>query len=110
MEKKTVAVDFDGVIHKYSNGWQDGAIYDEPVEGAIDALNELTNSDILLVIYSTRADSAQAKLEMRKWLDKQGFNAAATIEITNKKPKAIIYIDDRAIRFTNWKDMLNYLK
>lgn len=34
MSKKTICVDFDGVIHKYSKGWQGDVIYDEPVEGA----------------------------------------------------------------------------
>ena len=38
MEDKTIAVDFDGFIHKYSKGWHDGSIYDEPVEGAAEAL------------------------------------------------------------------------
>lgn len=38
---RTIAVDFDGVIHKYSKGWQNGSIYDEPVEGAKEALLEL---------------------------------------------------------------------
>ena len=31
--KKTIVFDFDGVIHRYSKGWQDGNIYDKPTKG-----------------------------------------------------------------------------
>jgi len=36
--KNTIAVDFDGVIHQYSKGWEDGSIYDKPVKGVRQAL------------------------------------------------------------------------
>jgi hypothetical protein len=34
-------MDFDGVIHKYSKGWLDGSIYDEPMEGAKEQLAKI---------------------------------------------------------------------
>ncbi len=49
MELK-IAVDFDGVIHRYSKGWHDGTIYDPPMDGCYDAMNQLKerfeNSDL----------------------------------------------------------------
>jgi len=38
---KQLAIDFDGVIHKNSKGFYDGTIYDEPIEGSIQAVKEL---------------------------------------------------------------------
>lgn len=99
--KKTIAVDFDGVIHKYSKGWHNGSVYDDPVEGAKDAINDLVFEGYEVVIYSARPNQQ----EMREWLMKHDF---PRLEIVKEKPKAMAYVDDRGIRFTNWRDIKNY--
>lgn len=108
---KTLAIDFDGVIHKYSLGWHDGTIYDGPVDGAFQVIRALMG-DYTIVIHTSR-DIKQ----VRDWLKLQGFTAVASNDIrfwevsnallvTNMKPAAIAYIDDRAFKFTNWDDVL----
>lgn len=111
---KTIAIDFDGVIHKYSKGWQDGSIYDEPIEGAFEAIKSLMK-DYAVFVFTTRNPSMVAE-----WIMSKGrihtvlkeptdfWNDNTRLLITNKKLPAIAYIDDRGIRFTNWKDILNY--
>ena len=109
-EHDTIAIDFDGVIHKYSKGWQDGSIYDEPVDGVAEALC-LLSMRFNLVIYTARQD----KEAVKRWMDEKVWNGNKTfkptdIEITNHKPPAIAYIDDRAVRFTDWANALNCLR
>lgn len=118
---KTIAVDFDGVIHRYSAGWYDGSCYDIQVEGALNGLQKLMKSHAVFV-FSTR-DSFQ----IQEWFTKHATNIPTQViadhekfwnggmmgnlpvlGITNRKLAAIAYIDDRAIRFTNWADMLAY--
>ena len=115
---KTIAVDFDGVIHAYSKGWADGSIYDKPVPGALETLVKLAKHYAVFIL-STR-DSNQ----ILEWMVHQGFkphdqvrvvppdvkfwNEQGVIGITDRKLVAIAYIDDRAVRFTNWTDVANY--
>lgn len=66
MEKKhtkTIAIDFDGVIHAYSKGWQDGKIYDEPVHNSIVSINDLLRVGYSVFIFSTRSPR-----QISKWL------------------------------------------
>lgn len=112
-KSKTLAVDFDGVIHSYRNGWQDGSIYDEPVKGAKEALSELIKDGYEVLIYSTRCnpeylepgDPDRVK-DVKDYLEKHEI-PYSKIHVGGK-PKAYAYIDDRAITFKgNWDETVN---
>lgn len=127
---QTIAIDFDGVIHAYSKGWQDGTIYDDPIKGALEAIRTLMDMGCSVYILSTRKPR-----QIRKWLrphlisydpfvpagvDEKVLNYGYDLQviapwtkfwnkdnvlgITNRKLPAVLYIDDRGYRFENWLD------
>jgi hypothetical protein len=100
--KKTIAVDFDGVIHQY-DGWRDGSIYGEPIAGSFDAMMKMIHNGFNVVVFSARPAD-----QIRPWLiEKWPFKMFPVPEVTNQKPIAIAYIDDRAVPFTNnWPEIL----
>ena len=100
--KKTLAIDFDGVIHKYSLGWQDGAIYDPPMAGCKEALEELSK-DYRIIIFSTRASTQKG--DIWSWLRKHGLMEYIS-GVTDRKPIAWLLVDDRALRFESWQQAL----
>lgn len=102
---KTIAVDFDSTLHQYDRGWQGGALYGAPIPGAVEALTRLHNEGFRLVVFTCRADNPNQTWAVQDWLTQHGFPEMA---VTNVKPQAIAYIDDRGLRFTNWPDMLRY--
>jgi 5'(3')-deoxyribonucleotidase len=107
MRKKTIAIDFDGVIHQYSKGWQNGEIYDPPMEGALDAVKKLASNN-RLVIFSTRARDVEGWNDMIAWLTEHGFMDYFD-KVTSEKPIAHIYIDDRGLRFHDWAGAMDTL-
>ena len=106
--KPTIAVDFDGVIHSYISGWRGAhVIPDLPVEGAIEWLDGLLLR-FHVVIVSTRARTWRGRRAIRRWLRDHCKNAwlehwthpgFESIQVTAKKVPALVYIDDRAMRF-----------
>lgn len=117
MTKPILCLDFDGVIHSYTSGWQ-GAdnIPDPPVPGAIAFLKEAVKH-FRVAIFSSRSCQPGGGVAMRTWLgafilhedpeviwqDPPWF---AEIEWPTEKPAAMVTIDDRAITFDGtWPSM-----
>ena len=87
--KKTIVFDFDGVIHRYSKGWQDGNIYDKPTKGIKETIEELRKK-YRVVIVSTRSSTEEGKQNILKWLNKYNIQVD---DILAEKPPAIMYVD-----------------
>ena len=115
MSKPTICIDFDGVVHSYEKGWQDGAIYGEVVLGFFEWV-ERVRYQFKLVIYSSRSKTDEGVTAMALWLHEQrnkwikegGSRHSVeplSIEFTREKPAAFLTIDDRAIQFRgDWND------
>jgi hypothetical protein len=137
---KTIAVDFDGVIHKYSKGWMDGSIYDEPIENTFEVIKQMMDNGYSVFVFTAR-NPAQIKAwleplisETREdpddnWAEYKanifGFtteiiprwkwwvkfwNKPRILGITNIKLPATVYIDDRGYTFKDWKDIATKLE
>ena len=98
--KKTIAIDLDGVLDNYQK-------YDEEKipkirHGAKEFIQELYELNYDLVLFTTRP-SKKAK----KWLIENEVDCYFS-KVTNEKPLAYIYLDDRAIQFNgDYKKALN---
>ena len=109
-KEKTIAVDFDGVIHLYSKNFQglDNA-YDPPTPGTIEALDSLKEDGYRLIIVSSRPVPI-----IKEWLVKHDL-AHYFDDVSNTKHPARYYIDDHAIRFPRgekeaWKKTIKLIR
>lgn len=107
--KPTLCIDFDGVIHDYKDGWQNGVIYGEVTPGFFEWAYQVAPR-FKLVVYSSRSKDPRLLTEMREWLMRKHLEWKASVakhpdwdiidfEYASEKPAAWLTIDDRAIRF-----------
>lgn len=107
--KPTLCIDFDGVIHSYERGWQQGVIYGSVVPGFW-GWAEQAAKQFKLVIYSSRSKDEELQLAMslwmvdqrKKWREAGGMHTMEDpleFEFTAEKPAAWLTIDDRAVQF-----------
>lgn len=100
LHKPTLAVDFDGVIHIGGHGMP-GEVEGQMSDGCAQALKQLSER-YRLVVFTARQDFAA----VRRWLVTQKISDLID-DVSNVKPQALAYIDDRAIHFGgDWKPVL----
>lgn len=103
---RTVAFDFDGVIHSYTSGWKGyGIIPDKPVKGIKEVLKELSGKGYSIVVVSSRAATIEGRLAIRDYLEKNGM-LKYIHSITCEKPATFVTVDDRCICFDGNADNL----
>lgn len=106
---KTLALDFDGTIaedNKFGNGSLANILPNPNAQRAVTKLYGRYNIVIFTVRVSPQwEDWEEQVIQLEAWLKE---NNIPYDDITSDKPKAVAYIDDKAIRFTNWTDIENY--
>jgi len=110
-EKNSIAIDFDGVIHRNSKGFHDGTIYDDAIEGSYESLEKISKI-YRIILFTCKANPNRPQIDGRtgvelieEWLEKHDMLKFVD-KIVWGKPNAKYYIDDKGIRFINWKDTL----
>lgn len=98
--KIPLAIDFDGVLHDHKNPI-DGKRMGSPIAGAKEAMQQL-HQEYYLIVHSVWGAAGKSGA-IEDWLK---YYEIPYDEVTNQKPNAKYYIDDKAIRFYNWEQAL----
>lgn len=92
----TLAIDFDGVLCDPNNR-KPGFRMGEPMPGAVQSMLRLKHDGgHTLIIHTIRGKEPS---HVKDWLDHFGIPHD---EITDVKPNAHAYLDDKGVRFTSW--------
>lgn len=100
-----LAVDFDGVIHDDKNP-KPGRRMGPPIPNSQPSMRKLKEIGYTLIVFCRWADSEKNIKTIADWL---AYFDIPYDEITNIKPDAVAYIDDKAIKFTTWEEVMEDL-
>lgn len=121
MSKPILCLDFDGVLHSYTSGWQGvDVIPDPPTPGAMAFLKEAIAYFDVQIFSSRSNDEENGIRAMQDWLRvnlqkefpfREAMNVSQSIRWPTQKPPAMVTLDDRAIQFTGeWPTVSALLK
>ena len=104
--KQRLCIDFDGVI--YNNKYKDNRIDldNPPIDGSIDFCKRV-GGRFKLLVNSARCEDAEQRERIAEYLKHWGISAI----VTEHKPTAHYYIDDRAVVFSgDWDSVSKIIK
>lgn len=109
-EAKNLAIDFDGVLHDDYLGYHDGTCYGPLIEGSYEALQFLSKY-FKIIIFTAKAKPSRPLVNGKsgetlvwEWIREKNLDPFVS-EVTAEKPRALAYIDDKAVRFESWQDV-----
>lgn len=97
-DNHVLMIDFDKTISDHE---------DKPLPGVEEAFKKLHEDGWTLVLYSVRANNEEGKKHIEDFMSKHHLEYD---DIFIGKPLADYYIDDRAIQFKDWSDVLKQVK
>ena len=103
MQRKPIAIGFDGVLNSCTSGWKDHAVIsDQPHSGAIYWLSKLlTDERFDVCIHSVRCVKPEGIAAMMGWLVKHGLprELLDKLSFADKRPPSHVLIDSRVMQF-----------
>ena len=111
---RTVAVDLDGCLARYSGEWRGPAHIGEPLPGAVEAMAALVEMAFHVVVFTCRIELNEKWVDglpreeliriVEDWLRDNAFPAEMSVWTEGGKPMAEYYLDDRAIHVEPQRD------
>lgn len=97
--RRTIAVDFDGVIAEY-DGWKGKGVLGLPRKDVVEALHELRAEGWKIVIHTTRGEQEVRPYLVRHRVPHDEINRNSDYRTLGVKPVADVYWDDRAFFYS----------
>jgi adenylylsulfate kinase len=97
--RRTIAVDFDGVIAEY-DGYKGWGVLGDPRLDVLEALRVLRSEDWKIVIYTTRGEQEISSYLAQHGIPFDEINRNSDYRTAGPKPVADLYWDDRAVSYS----------
>jgi adenylylsulfate kinase len=97
--RRTIAVDFDGVIAEY-DGYKGPGVLGAPRDDVRDALFQLRDEGWKIVIHTTRGHEEVGAYLTQNSIPYDEINSNSDYRTNGPKPVADVYWDDRAVCYS----------